>query len=135
MSLRRSARERPTDELPVTSRALHGLDQLTARPATSVVVAVALVAALVGIVSSGFDPALEAEFATVCSAITVTMVFVLQHTQRRAQLATQLKLDEIIAALPDADDRVVHVESSGDAELGELIAARQAHHAALRSDG
>jgi hypothetical protein len=32
------------------------------------------------------------------------MVFVIQHTQARHQAATQRKLDEIVRALPEADN-------------------------------
>jgi low affinity Fe/Cu permease len=86
------------------------------------------------VVLTGFDPDLQVDFATVCSGITVTMVFVLQHTQRRAQQATQLKLDELIRSLPQADDRVVRVEESSDAEIGELEQRVVDHHRAQRAN-
>ena len=121
------------DRLPLVSRTLHWLDQTAAR-STAALLALAVVAlALVAIAWSGFDPTLQADFATACAAITVVMVFVLQHTQRRAQLATQLKLDELIAAMPGADDRIVHLEASTDDEIEVLDEKRTHHHASLRS--
>jgi low affinity Fe/Cu permease len=47
----------------------------------------------------------------------------IQHTQRREQLVTQRKLDELVRAQPGADDRVVAAESATDAELDRLIQA------------
>lgn len=54
------------------------------------------------------------------SAITLVMVFVIQHTQARQQAATQRKLDELLRALPDADSRLIAVEESPDGELEAL---------------
>jgi len=45
------------------------------------------------------------------------MVFVVQHTQARQQRATQRKLDEILRALPSADNSLLTLEHASDAEL------------------
>ncbi len=57
---------------------------------------------------------------SVTSAITLVMVFVIQHTQTRQQSATQRKLDELLRAMPTADDRLIAVEEAPDQELGAL---------------
>jgi low affinity Fe/Cu permease len=44
------------------------------------------------------------------------MVFVILHTQRRIELATQLKLDELVRAT-DADDSVAEIEATDDDAL------------------
>jgi len=62
---------------------------------------------------SAFPISWLATFSAGAAAITLVMVFVIQHTQSREQLATQLKLDELIRALPQADDHLVHVEEAG----------------------
>ena len=62
------------------------------------------------------------------------MVFVIQHTQSREQAATQLKLDELNRALPQADDRFVRVEAGSDTELVELEQRHFEHHEAVRED-
>ena len=67
----------------------------------------------------------QTAFSAVCAGVTTIMVFTIQHTQSRQQAATQLKLDELIRALPDADDHLVQVEAGSDSELVEL---EQAHH-------
>jgi low affinity Fe/Cu permease len=45
------------------------------------------------------------------------MVFVIPHRQARQQAATQRKLDEILHALPGADDGLVRLEHGSDEEL------------------
>jgi low affinity Fe/Cu permease len=67
-----------------------------------------------------FPPRLETVFQTVVAAITLAMVFVIQHTQARQQEATQRKLDEILASLPDADKSLISLERAPDHELREV---------------
>lgn len=45
------------------------------------------------------------------------MVFVIQHTQEREQAATQRKLDEILQALPGADNSLLMLEHASRDEL------------------
>jgi low affinity Fe/Cu permease len=130
--------EKPEFEEPArqkASRILTAFDSLTTRPGAAVLVAVAVLAVWIVDVWSGFDDDLQVAFGTVCSGITVIMVFVIQHTQRRAQQATQLKLDELIRSLPQADDRVVRMEASSDAEIDEFEQQIVEHHRAQRTDG
>ena len=67
---------------------------------------------VVALAIAGFPESWEVAFSTVASAVTLVMVFVLHHTQRREQVATQLKLDELVRALPQADDHYVHVQAA-----------------------
>ena len=124
----------PSVERAPSSRLLHAVDALTTRAGAAVIVAMAVIATWAVVLVDDFDEEIQLAFATVCSGITVTMVFVIQHTQRRAQQATQLKLDELIRSLPQADDRVVKVEASSDAELDELEGRVVEHHRAQRMD-
>ena len=68
------------------------------------------------------------DIASAC--VTLVMVFAIQHTQSRQQSATQRKLDELLRALPTADNRLIAVEEAPDAELEALadlnLADRQA---------
>ena len=98
----------------------------------AIAVAAAVVATWGAIVGSGFDTDLQFVFATACAGITVTMVFVLQHTQRREQTALQLKLDELVRALPQADDHLIGVEASPDDELLERRQDQLERHVGLR---
>lgn len=49
--------------------------------------------------------------------VTFVMVFLIQRTQNKDSLAIQLKLNEIVAALKGASNRLVDVESLTDEEL------------------
>ena len=59
-------------------------------------------------------------FEALAAAVTLVMVFALQHTQMRHQIAVQRKLDEILRVLPDADQRLLHVETAPQSELDAL---------------
>jgi len=68
-------------------------------------------------IAIGFPARWETIFQTLVSALTLAMVFVIQHTQARQQRATQRKLDEILLALPSADKALLTLEHASDAEL------------------
>jgi low affinity Fe/Cu permease len=76
-----------------------------------------------------FPARLETIFQTLAAATTLAMVFVIQHTQARAQAATQRKLDEILLASPEADNTLITLEEAPD---NELKAATDAHRDARR---
>jgi low affinity Fe/Cu permease len=54
---------------------------------------------------------------TLVAAVTLSMVFVIQHTQARHQRAAQRKLDEILVAMPGADNSMLTLEHAAAAEL------------------
>jgi low affinity Fe/Cu permease len=116
----------------VTSRLLHRLDNRIAHASSGAVVALMVLAFFVVWAIVGFPESWEFVFSTVASAITLVMVFLLQHTQRRDQAAIQLKLDELVRATPAADDHFVAVQAAGDAELFELEQRQMDHHVATR---
>lgn len=116
------------------SRAVHVVDRGTSRPATAAVVAGIVIAFGVALAIAGFPTTWETAFAALCAAVTTVMVFAIQHTQSREQAATQLKLDELIRALPGADNHLVHVELGGDEELAEIEKRHVEHHLAVRAD-
>ena len=89
---------------------------------------------IVALAIEGFPESWEVAFSTIAAAITLVMVFVLHHTQRREQVATQLKLDELIRALPQADDHYVRVQASADDEMQELEERHIEHHRATRAE-
>jgi low affinity Fe/Cu permease len=115
------------------SRLLRTIDALTSRAGTATAVAVVVGAAVAAIIAAGFPNHWTSAFSVCAAAITLVMVFVIQHTQGREQTATQLKLDEIIRALPQADDHLVHVEAAKDEELEDLERRQTAHHESLRT--
>jgi len=96
---------------------LHQLGELTSHSWAGLVVAAAVIGWLgVGAVV-GFPGWWVAALEITSSAVTLVMVFAIQHTQARHESAIQRKLDELLRALPTADDRLIAVEQAPDAEL------------------
>jgi low affinity Fe/Cu permease len=52
--------------------------------------------------------------------VTFLMVFLIQRSQNKESLAVQLKLNEIVAALAGASNRLIDVENLDEAELKQL---------------
>jgi len=57
--------------------------------------------------------------------VTFLMVFLIQHAQNKEMRAVQLKLNELIAAVEGASNRLVDVEDLSDRELEHLYARYQ----------
>jgi low affinity Fe/Cu permease len=107
------------------SRILHALDRMSSTSWFALtVVTLDLLWVLFSLVYE-FPARLERIFQTVVAAFTLAMVFVIQHTQARQEAATQRKLDEILAALPEADKSVISLERADD---DELRAVARKHH-------
>ena len=100
----------------LVSLLLSKADRYASRPAAAVIVLAAAGAWLVVSIVVGFPARWETIFETVVAALTLAMVFIIQHTQARHQRATQRKLDEILLALPDTDNALVTLEHASDAE-------------------
>jgi low affinity Fe/Cu permease len=112
------------------SRLLYSIDSWTGRPAVALTVVVADAVWVVFSVLDGFPGRLETVFQAVVAALTLTMVFVIQHTQARHQVATQRKLDEILRAMPHADNSIISLEDADDDTLRSTHRA----HRDLRRD-
>ena len=110
--------------LPAGSRLLHVIDRVAGQPAVAVAVVAADLAWVLYSSLIGFPARLESIFQTLVAALTLAMVFVIQHTQSRQQIATQRKLDEILSALPDADNALIALEDASDAAMAS---ARSRH--------
>ena len=69
--------------------------------------------------------------------VTFLMVFVIQHAQNREMHAVQLKLNELVAAMKGASNRLIDVEDFSEHELDHLLARyrRLARHAARLEPG
>jgi low affinity Fe/Cu permease len=57
---------------------------------------------------------------TISSIVTFLMVFLIQRSQNKDTLAMQIKLNEIIAALKGASNRLINVEDLSEDEVREL---------------
>ena len=79
-----------------SSNLLHRLGTWSANPVAGVTVACLLVAWGVVGIAAGFPSWWQVALYSTTSAVTVVMVFAIQHTQHREQLVTQRKLDELL---------------------------------------
>jgi low affinity Fe/Cu permease len=104
-----------------SSHLLHRLGSWSAKAEAGIVVAALLIAWVVVGAAFGFPRWWEVVLYSTTSAVTLVMVFALQHMQRREQVVIQRKLDELLRAQPDADDRMIAAEAADDSELVELV--------------
>lgn len=101
-----------TSRLPLVSKALYRIDHVTSMPGIALgAVAAILVAVLLGAIW-GFPSTWIVAFETTTSAVTLLMVFTIQHTQGREQAATQRKLDELLHAIPGASESLMLLEEA-----------------------
>jgi low affinity Fe/Cu permease len=71
----------------------------------------------------GFSNTWQLLINTVTTLVTFVMVFVIQNSQNRDSRALQVKLDEILYVLTNADDELVGIEDLSE----KRIKALQAH--------
>ena len=65
----------------------------------------------------GFSDTWQLVINTGTTIITFLMVFLIQNTQNRDSSAVQLKLDELICALKEADNKFLDAEDLDEKEL------------------
>jgi low affinity Fe/Cu permease len=120
----------PADERGWSSRQLHRINHASGSSAATGLAAGLSLAFLTAAFAGHRETHWLTIFQSTAAAITLVMVFALQHTQVRTQAAMQRKLDEILSALPAADSRLVHVETASQTELDAL----DARHGQVRED-
>jgi low affinity Fe/Cu permease len=114
-----------TAQLPFTSKVLHRIEHYSSLPSVAIAVVFAVMC-LVGIVAALHFPKLWVNAVEVgVSAVTLVMVFTIQHTQGREQAATQHKLDELLRALPGADDGLMGLEEAPQQVLLDVEAGHR----------
>jgi low affinity Fe/Cu permease len=74
----------------------------------------------------GFSETWQLVINTGTTIITFLMVFLIQHSQNKETRALQLKLNELIAAMPGASNRLIDVEDMTDREI-QYIYRRYQH--------
>ena len=99
------------------SKVLHALDFFSSKTAAAALAATLSAVALVWAWLSDDPEVVLGWYEGLASAVILVMVFLLQHTQTRQQVALQLKLDAVLSALPDADNRLISLESSSDEHI------------------
>jgi low affinity Fe/Cu permease len=73
----------------------------------------------------GFSETWQLVINTGTTIVTFLMVFVIQHAQNKDMRAVQLKLNELIAAVQGASNRLIDVEDLSDRELEHLYSRFQ----------
>ena len=68
----------------------------------------------------GFSDTWQLVINTATTIVTFLMVFVIQQAQNREMLAVHIKLNEIIAAMRGASNRMLNVEELTEAEVNAL---------------
>jgi low affinity Fe/Cu permease len=128
--------EAPDESRAFGSRVLSAVDRVASRPMVGLVLLGSAVTWIAVSAAAGFPDRLERIFQVLVAALTLGMLFVIQHTQARQQAATQRKLDEILRALPGADDALIRLEHGSDEELRAAADShRQVREAAREQDG
>jgi low affinity Fe/Cu permease len=103
-----------TEQRTVGSRWLYRIDHYSSQPIVAVTAIVLLISALIIGIALGFPARWVTAFETATSGVTLVMVFVIQHTQGREQAATQRKLDELLRALPEAQNDLMMLEEASE---------------------
>jgi low affinity Fe/Cu permease len=103
---------RRTAQLPLVSKVLYRIDHYSSMPAVAISGVVLLVAFLAVGAVLGFPNQWVVAFEVTVAALTLMMVFTIQHTQSREQAATQRKLDELLRAVPGAAASLMMLEEA-----------------------
>jgi len=109
-----------TAQLPIWSRILYKIEHYSVLPAVALVVTVAVIGIVIAIITLNFPSHGVAAFEISVSSVTLVMVFAIQHTQGREQAATQRKLDELIRALPGANESLMMLEEASQEVMLEV---------------
>jgi low affinity Fe/Cu permease len=115
---------RRTANLPRNSRVLYRVEHYSSLPGVALSIVVGLIVLVAVGAALGFPAGWVAGFEVGASAVTLMMVFAIQHTQGREQAATQRKLDEILKALPGAADHLMMLEEA-PREVMQLVEEQQ----------
>lgn len=95
--------ENPLDSMSsVGSRLIHAVDRWTSSSTLAIVVVAIDLAWMIFSAAIGFPARLESIFQTLVAALTLTMLFVIQHTQAAEQAIIERKLDELLKFAPRA---------------------------------
>jgi low affinity Fe/Cu permease len=104
----------------VFERAARGVSRFTGSTAAFLAAVAVVVAWAVTGPLFGYSEAWQLVINTGTTIVTFLMVFVIQRAQNKEALAVQLKLNEIVAALEGASNRLINVESLSENELDAL---------------
>ena len=111
---------RRTAQLPLVGKVLYRIDHYSSMPAVAITGVLLLIGFLVAGGVLGFPNQWVVAFEVTVAALTLMMVFTIQHTQSREQAATQRKLDELLRAVPGAAASLMMLEEAPKETLLEV---------------
>jgi low affinity Fe/Cu permease len=103
----------------LSSRVLHRAGAVLEEPAAGLAVAACIVVWTITGAATGFPDWWQSILYSVGSAVTLIMVFIIQHTQARQISSMQRKLDELLRS-SSADNQLIAVEEAPDHLLQSL---------------
>ncbi len=121
------AKKSDTPAVPAFERWSLAITQAAGDARAFLVAAAVIVAWAVTGPAFGFSDTWQLVVNTGTTIVTFLMVFLIQQTQNKDSLAIQLKLNELVAAMEGASNRLVGVEGLSEQELRVL----QAHYGRL----
>lgn len=89
-------------------------------PLTFVVVTIAMAGWLVAWAASGFPDHWRHIQTVLTSAVTFTLLFILNHNQRRDRIVTHIKLDELIRASEGAHNAILDLEKLTEQDIEHI---------------
>jgi low affinity Fe/Cu permease len=127
---------RRTAQLPLVSKVLYRIDHYSSMPAVAISAVVFLVTFLLVGALLGFPDRGVVAFEVTVAALTLLMVFTIQHTQGREQAATQRKLDELLRAVPGAAASLMMLEEAPKETILEVEdEQREVRNESVDADG
>ena len=94
--------------------------QWTGRPAAFAIAVAIIVAWLATGPIFHYSDTWQLVINTGTTVVTFLMVFLIQHAQNKDTRAIELKLNELVAAMPGASNRMIDVEALSEQELDTL---------------
>jgi len=130
---------RDVQEPRASKNALERLSESVCRAAgSSAAFAVALAVVIAWGVTGpifGYSDTWQLVINTGTTIVTFLMVFLIQRSQNKESLAVQLKLNEIVAAMNGASNRLIDVEKSSEEDLATLGAHYERLVSLARANG
>jgi low affinity Fe/Cu permease len=127
---------RRTAQLPLVSKVLYRIDHYSSMPAVAISGVLLLVVFLVVGGVLGFPNQWVVGFEVTVAALTLMMVFTIQHTQSREQAATQRKLDELLRAVPGAAASLMMLEEAPKQTMLDVEdVQREVRHESVEAEG
>ncbi len=109
-----------TNQLPLFERFASKVTKATGKPFAFIIVCTIILIWIITGPVFHFSDTWQLVINTGTTIITFLMVFVIQHSQNKDNVALQLKLNELIAATATASNRLVDVEDLSAEELETL---------------